>query len=97
MTTKQFKQHLRDNKDKLRGCSLNVTYKGQKTWFKSLNDFGIYLLTILTEDSYCYINNDFGISFGVMDNEPSNEIPKMTESQRHQGIYNQLKDWGTTV
>ncbi|WP_406683331.1 hypothetical protein N1F78_11620 [Seonamhaeicola sp. MEBiC1930] len=97
MKTKEFKQYLRDNKEKLRGCSTNVSYKGEKVWFKTLNDLGTYLLTILSKDSYCVVSNHFGNAFTIMDKEPSNVLQTMTERQMNEGIYNQLKSWGTTV
>lgn len=97
MTSEQFKQHLKDNKDRLKGCKLSVNYNGNKTWFTSLNEFGNYLLKILKPTSFCMVSNDFGNAFTVFDEAPSNSVPKLTESERQAGISKTLKKWGTTV
>jgi len=97
MTTEQFKQYLRDNKSKLKGRRLNVSYNGDKKWFTSLQSFGDYLLSILKPTSYCIISNNYSNAFTVFDKEPSNEIPTLTEKQIQAGISNTLKRWGTTV
>lgn len=96
MKTDFFKQYLRDNKQRLKGCSLSVTYKGKKTWFKSLNEFGNYLLSILTPESYCVVSNDFGNAFHIFDSEPNPVNKKLSEKEIYEGVYKTLKRWGTT-
>lgn len=95
MTSAEFKQHLRDNKDFLKGKALKVTYKGEDKWFSTLKDFGNYILNILTPSSHCRIANDNGNAFWVADSKPSNKIPKLTEKQRKQGIADTLKQWSS--
>jgi hypothetical protein len=62
MKTHTFKNQVRNIKESLRGNTLTVYGYGAKKSFTTLKSFGDYILSIIEDDSSCFINgNEFFI------------------------------------
>jgi len=62
MTSTQFKKQVKSIRETLKGQSLTVYGYGKKRNFNTLKSFGEYILSIIEDDSTCYIDdNEFFI------------------------------------
>lgn len=56
MNSQTFIQTVKKTKESLRGDTLTVYGNGEHREFNTLKSFGAYILSILKEDSVCYID-----------------------------------------
>lgn len=93
MNSKQFINHLKETKEALRGNVLTVFVENEQKHFTTLKEFGLYVLSVLKEDSYCEVlfTNHFMITDKVT------EVKPMTEEEYSLCIGNAVQEFGTSA